>query len=518
MTFRKKSDKDIPSENEARAALTLLKREAQKVLARWSEADRMAESGRVLIGMANDEVGSMKDVSIQDLHATYREIIRITGDPLPGPKLVAKVLGSANGRLPIYWFLPISKLQEGLYPSVEDLACFACLIMARTGWNPSTVLSINISNDDWAVRVGDPTSDLWRLVAWKERAKAWQDTLCRGRHTTGPYFLIKSLLERTHALRKLALSCPDRFVSTKDIAQRTPFLAAAQKNKMGSVVAFLPSGQDGACSKWWREIRSDHNDAVSRLLARDMRPDDGNGKCVAGVAAHSASFVKIPESMVPSDWRDLYANFVFVDSRYSWLMVQWALGHKRLSSTRHYLRSRLWKRFSEARLGEVQGLLFEQLEGGEILYSVMRARLDFGHVASTDDLKRLRAYREKRRARNLTPSGYDCQAPFNPPKEMDPGNPSDGSVRARCGDRCPGCPVGFAFDPTAMARRLVRLRLIRKSISVAAWHESQFAADIDCLERDLKQWPEDDVKALVERWERAYEAGEEQLNPWAGLN
>jgi hypothetical protein len=69
-----------------------------------------------------------------------------------------------------------------------------------------------------------------------------------------------------------------------------------------------------------------------------------------------------------------------------------------------------------------------------------------------------------------------------------------------------------------MARRLVRLRLIRKSISVAAWHESQFAADIDCLERDLKQWPEDDVKALVERWERAYEAGEEQLNPWAGLN
>jgi hypothetical protein len=520
MTFEKASDKTYANDVQAREALTLLKREAQGILARWAAADRMAAAGRNLLEIEPNARRALDfEASKEDLHATYRAIIAKTGDPLPGPEKVAAELGCSTGRLPAYWFLRISDVQAGLYPTVDDLCCFACLVMARTGWNPSTVLSIDVSNDDWAVRHGDPKNDLWRLIAWKERAKAWQDTLCRGRHTTGPYFVINSLIDRAAPLRRLAKECPERFVSPASLAERSPFLAAAQKNKMGSVVALLPNGQDGLTSKWWRNARDEHNksvDEASRMLLAQAMKTREEGSENAGPCAPVR--VKIPEDMIPSDWRDLYASFVFVDSRYSWLMVQWALGHKRLSSTRHYLRSRLWRKFGEERLAAVQDLMVSQLEDGELNYPVMRAKLEFGHEASPEDLARLKAFRDGRKSNAPTPSGYDCTTPFNPPRELDPGNPSDGSMRARCGDRCPGCPCAIAFDPSAMAKRLVRLRLIRSEISLAAWHESQFSSDIECLEKDLLQWPEKTVRDLIDHWQRAFDTGEERLNPWAGLN
>lgn len=518
MTFEKASEKTYANDAQAREALTVLKRKAQGILARWATADRMAAAGRNLLEITAGPRGLVDvGVSKEDLHATYRAIVAKSGDPLPGPEKVAAELGNPSGRLPAYWFLPIAELQAGLYPTVEDLCCFACLIMARTGWNPSTVLSIDVSNSDWAVRHGDPESDLWRLIAWKERAKAWQDTLCRGRHTTGPYHLVGALIDRSAPLRRLAEEYPERFLSPKELAGKSPFLAAAQKNKMGSVVALLPNGRDGLTSKWWRSVRDEHNrsvDEASKKVVAAMMKNGASGSKDASARAR----VRIPDDMIPSDWRDLYAAFVFVDSRYSWLMVQWALGHKRLSSTRHYLRSRLWRKFGEERLAAVQDLMVSQIEDGELNYPVMRAKLEFGHEASPEDLARLKAFREGRKSNVQTPSGYDCTTPFNPPKELDPGNPSDGSMRARCGDRCPGCPCAIAFNPSAMAKRLVRLRMIRSEISLAAWHESQFASDIECLENDLLQWPEETVKGLIDRWQSAFSTGEERLNPWAGLN
>ena len=520
MKFEKASDKDYATDAQAREALTLLKRKAQEVLARWEKADRMAALGRNLLDLDQKERESRKlQVSKEDLHATYRAIVLRTGDPLPGPEKISAELGSSTGRLPAYWSIPVAELQAGLYPTTDDLCCFACLIMARTGWNPSTVLSIDVSNGDWAVRHGDPKSDLWRLIAWKERAKAWQDTLCRGRHTTGPYYLLNALIERTAVLRELSQRSPDRFLAPMPLAKSSPFLAAAQSNKLGSVMALLPNGRDGLTGKWWRNVRDEHNSWIgeaANALADSSVTRGERDPSKFPVAPGSR--VQIPKTMVPSDWRDLYAAFVFVDSRYSWLMVQWALGHKRLSSTRHYLRSRLWRKFSEGRLVAVQDMLFSQVEDGEINYPVMRAKLEFGYDASVEDLERLKAYRANRKNASITPSGYDCTTPFHPPRELDPGNPSDGSMRARCGDRCPGCPCAIAFDPSAMAKRLVRLRLIRSQISLAAWHESQFASDMDCLENDLGQWPGEMVSELLERWQRAFSSGEERLNPWAGLN
>ncbi|WP_290594631.1 hypothetical protein, partial [Arenimonas sp. SCN 70-307] len=75
ITFEKSSDKDYANDAQAREALTLLKRKAQGILARWTTADRMAAAGRNLLEM-KERARSLADleVSKEDLHATYRAV------------------------------------------------------------------------------------------------------------------------------------------------------------------------------------------------------------------------------------------------------------------------------------------------------------------------------------------------------------------------------------------------------------------------------------------------------------
>jgi len=539
-------DKDIPTEEEARAAFHLLAGQAKEIFRRWKRADDLAAQGRNLLEVPRRQQG--KDgrmlqfhASEADIHATYRAIIRHIGDPLPNSGQICKIFGLAKEKgVPPWWSrtgFVLEDAQYGLYPSPSDLYCLSQLFMARTGWNPSTVYSLDISNELWARPHGRPENDIWVIESWKERSKGWQTTLCRGRVKTGPLQIVRALIDRTAPLRELLAVAPHRLSIDNQIGEDgsllsaltrvTPWLAPGN-NRFSSRVVSLNRSQPNEASRWFRQRVTEHNSAIEKASSDAHQVNITATQAVEysigeGATAHreqSESLastcrraVIIPVTFVPSDWRDVFATQVFLESRYSMVMVQWALGHRHLTSTRHYLRNRLWRQFSEKRLLQAQEVLLGELGAGRCDPTILHARLEFGIVPSEEQLYRLEQYRMK-----VTPAGYACPTPYAPPREIDPGNPLNGRTLCRAGTRCSGCPRGYAFDAKRMVLRMIELEKIRASVSVVIWSESQLSSDLDQLKIDLEQWPTEEVEQHRAFWEKEFRCGRRYLDSWPGLN
>jgi hypothetical protein len=526
--------KDVPTEPETRAARNLLKRTAWAIYARWQRADALAAEGRNFIALLqnNDKQTRTKlvaSVTEADLHTTYRALITLTGDPLPSISDLNAALGYSVARpheVVFWWRRPgvtWSEVQLGLYPSREDLQCLTQLFMSRTGWNSSTVLSLDISNPDWARRYGAPESDLWVMESWKERSKDWQQTMCKGKTSTAPYYIVSTLLKRTAALRELATRSPER-APFSGVLARSPWLAAGTSSRTGLVLVLDPIATTSGQSCYWKKIVAIYNqDTRARNAGIDQENSEINSvNKIISPSEHKPlrqQVTLIPESMVPSDWRDIFANFVFLDSRYSWVLVQWALGHKHLRTTRRYLRNKLWRRYSENKLSDLQIIMTDEIyHHGHLDAVILRAKVEMKFDPQPADLERLALHRKIVHEHELTVTGYRCPTPFDPPQEIDPGNPRDGTVRCRHGERCPGCPVAIAVDPHHMVRRLVELRLLRAEVPTTAWMESQYASDLEILEVDLRQWPQDEITARRIFWENEIASGRHQIIRFGGQN
>jgi hypothetical protein len=524
--------KELPSEDEVRSALTLLKQTAYGIYARWDRADRLAAQGRNLLDWPlgpNRRMPRAFEATEADLHATYRAFIARTGNSLPSLSDFVVALGGSpmdpsNRNYPYWWrrlrcsggdpsagqALAWDDLQAGLYPTLDDIDCLSQLFMARAGWNPGTVLALDISNPTWARPHGDPASKVWVIESWKERSRDWQFTMSMGKHTTGPYYIVSRLLERTAALRTLVKQNAS-VCDSPTVALRSPWLCAGTSWAAGRVL-LRDQRSTVRSSKAWRKLVLRHNAEVEQHNALIRREN-----ATLPAASQRRLWTTIPVTMVPSDWRDIFASHVFQDSRYSWVLVQWALGHKHMATTRLYLRKTLWRRYSERKLTDLQHILIDELSAhARVDAVVLRARAEFGVTPNVQDRARLDLHRKRMQERELTYTGYRCTDPLRPPPEIDPANPGDGSQPCSRGDRCPGCPIAQAVDAHHMVKRMVELRWLRRHVSATIWIESQYASDLLGLEADLTQWPSDEVAQTIAYWEREIEAGRHRVVRFGG--
>jgi len=498
---REAIEKDLPTDAEVREAMWLLKTQVRATFARWERADRLAASGRNLLGVerATDR-GRQSDgyyyraygqvVTEADLHATYRALITQSGKAVPTLGDLFKALGMSVQ--PTWWpklgeghpergaRVRWRDLVEGVYPNLNDVCFATCLCMARSGWNSATVLDLDISRSDWAVPYGELGSTLWLVQSFKARSHEWQWTLSQERLSTGVYSIVRRFQERTSYLRQW-LSESGTQPGVDVLAKASPWPYVFLRSVLGSpgtigTVGVLNSDNLSAVSGTWKKAIRAHNES-------------------SGVRT------KIPESFVPSDWRDVFASFVFLQSRYSLLLLQWALGHKSMHSVRDYLRKKLWRRYSEKRVHDLQTAVIDGIEvSRRVDATVLRAKLEHGVDPSDAALERLRRHRAEIKERNLSYSGHDCVDRLHPPPEIDPGNPADGTVRCRSGDRCASCPLGVAIDSFHMTKRLAELHWLRRNVSETIWAESHYATDLASLEASLKQWPAGEVDAHLAHW------------------
>lgn len=476
---------DSPSKVHGIKIIRLLTRKAHHIWKRWDDADAMAKAGRSLIGFSKKELEE-QSVTEADIHATYREVIILTGDPAPVMSAFARKVGFSKS-LPQWWprkkvgpragrAISIqSDILPGLYPTCEDLYCLVSLFMARSGWNPTTVFALDCSADElWYRQYGE---ELVWIHSYKERGREWQDTISPRGHSTHCFQIILRLLARTEALRKKAKDDISRS-ALPEVAVRSPWLSVSDSTV----------------------IRSLTNDHLLRV----------RGFLTKLITAHNIEATVIDQLPIvkPSDFRDIFAEAAHRGGNYSVFITQLALGHKNSSTTRRYLRSLAWRKESESKLNTLVTEVFGQIEVHRVIdFTLLRATMD-GVTITSEQIERLGVYR-----RNRTYSGLGCKSPHEPPEWIDPHHPHDGKAICAQGHRCASCPKGVVFKDSLphLAKCLAELEWTRNHIGDVRWYESSDSVDIEVIRATLAQWPEEEVSRATSEWKRKIELGEHTI-------
>lgn len=477
---------DVPSRKQGITLIKILARRARLLWKRWDDSDGMAKAGRSLLDLSREELFA-GEVTEEDLHTTYREIIRITDDPTPDLSKVAKTLGF---KLPLPRWWPKKKpghprqgravnieddLLPSLYPTTEDLHCLASLFMARSGWNPTTLFALNCAADEkWFRTYGE---DLIWLYSYKERGGSWQDTVSPKDHATHCFQIVRRLLKRTSALRN-ELRRNSNKCKYPEIAGRTPWLCANN-------------------SKSIRVLSSHSLNAMRSFLASVIR--EHNLGC---------SNDEVIPMFKPSDFRDVFAEAVHRGGSYSVFLTQIALGHTTSRSTRRYLRSVAWRKESEKDLNNLISNVLRQVEAHRVIdFTVLRATMD-GVSVTQEQIDRLEAYRRRR-----TYSGLGCKTPADPPEWIDPQHPHDGKTFCVQGHRCASCPSAVVFKDSLpqLAKCFAELEWKRANVGDVRWYESTESMDMDVIEATLEQWPAEEVSQALSIWRGKISRGEHHV-------
>lgn len=479
--------KDTPSIEQGIRLVRILTSEAHMIWKRWERADSLADLGRVI----DSNVLSCKrsrNVTEADLHATFRYLIRKTGNPLPSLDDFCKFIGLKRSWMPKWWprhplghereGSPINlenDLFPGLYPTGADLYCLSNLVMARSGWNATTTFALDCSSPErWFRSYGEGL--VW-LYSYKERGGNWQDTISPENHAGHSYQIIKRLLDRNAKLKSLISIDPSK-CELSEVALRSPWVAAHDSKNIG-VLGEHSMNQMRAYLKQLIEKYNQNRDADNKL-----------------------------PMFKPSDFRDVFAEAVHRGGNYSILLTQISLGHKSSSTTRRYLRSIAWRKESEEKLNYLVTELFNQIQvHRKIDLTILRARAD-GVEITQEQLNRLELYRK-----NITYSGLSCSDPTNPPEWIDPKNPRDGSQICKQGHRCASCPKGRVFEESLphIARYTAELEWKRKNFGDARWYQSTDCHDFEVYIETLKQWSDIKVEFYLEFWRKKIDSGEHRV-------
>jgi hypothetical protein len=373
------------------------------------------------------------------------------------------------------------------YPSYQDTAVFLWLFLLGTGWNLSTVLGIDVSEDDNWFQAHPHSPQFAVIHAFKARADRHQFTLSMTKPEWHPYQIVRYMIERTKVLRatvrhRLELARNDFAVSpdvTKSgkIAEletlvRSPWLYHTV-NKIGEVSAF-------------GNMDSNHLGPIARTV----------------VAAHGL-IERYPslEKIATSDARDAWIGFAYVQSGYHVLLTQLASQHSDIRTLRHYLRSRRYREFSEKQVRTVQEAVFAEIStGGVVDPTRLRLLVANGSITSEQE-RRLQDFRQRTRL------GLGCLDPTNPPREIVPDHRAGALCRVQ---RCTGCEHGVVFRESIgpLARACAELIHIQRTMPYAAWCGSSLEDELASIEKTLKSFDQTEVSSAIQEWSHKLQTGE----------
>lgn len=517
MTRRSSKQKigDVATPEQAHRVYLALKRRVYDVYGQWRDADLLAKHGRNLLDVPSSERIPPSWVSVADLHATYRALIARTGNPMPSCQELIEAMGYSasqkNGSprpLSDVFFkakVGIRELWQGLYPDLSTVQHFFYLFLIQTGWNVQVALDLDVSNPAWAIKIGDPNSDIYRISSFKVRSGTWQRTISRGKPTHSPYRLIMRLTERSAPLRKAAVTgVVDCVVPT--IAQRSPWLHFGGSRESSLCVLDDKSylRQHRESESYLRHLAKEINQAAARDLepANEAKPREGG-----------ASPVLVPDDMKASDFRDIFIGNEFLQSGYNLVIAKLAAGHASMASVRRYLFTRAWRRHGEGSVRRLMDHLWGEIEVHRICDPAMlRALCDRGVV--TDEQRERWA-----RGKDKTYLGMGCANPLNPPKHIDPTHAAGEICRNQ--QRCTLCEHGIVMPESLpdLCKRLAELDVLRAQMSLSVWNRAEsLQAERDVLIRTLAQFDAVSVEEQVRFWRAEIKQGRHDVLEWDGVH
>lgn len=485
----------LPPEDQCTDLRIALKQEWYGVLRRWQKMDSVKANG---FHPANAE-----DQGLSKHWCWFQDTQRRTGKVLPSFDELRN--GIASSYFAQKTGLNLATMCSLVFPSRWDVdtAFHQCLV--NTGWNASTMLSLNalatfLSDNDW-----DPAR--YTLVGSKARADGKEQVVDGLWKTSyGPGYIIRQLLERTAPLR---IQLQDTLA-----AERTAYVRMQRTDTsvddLTRQLNVIQTIEEGCRSVWlYVDVNGEIN-WLSGAQAGAYTQGDGKPKLYLTVflrllnkSRKSVGKAEIPR-VTPRDFRNMFATYVWRISGGNLLDVMAALNHAWLQTTDDYLNQNILNQERDATILTFLNLLFAQLGVGRLDLTILAHQLRYG--ALTPEMEqRLAEYRALPHAW----PGIACKDPRHPPKKIH----DTSRVPVCSGERCLLCTTNAVILPEALetvARRVEELIAYRSAVPIAAFQ----GAPADELANGLlvlKLFPLDEVEKARANWVSAIESGQHRV-------
>lgn len=528
----------IPAD-QAKALKIRIKQDWENVRKRWRRQDAICQ-GKIPDTLSEWE---KRDASIvrdytarnEELRRNWQHLERIqttTGRTLPTSEQLRVGMDSLNASTG----LETTLMRAIIFPTVDeaDIAFHATLM--GSGWNPSTLVSgIDATlperifqhpkdTNQNVLMVDNPettedTEDYVTMQGSKRRAGGrLQFCMGKKKDPASPPTIVKVWLERTAALREqlrhdcAAASTELARLKTAGVTQETierQFIKF-QTLQQGLRNVWLYVDNQGKinwinCKRW---SRYEAPKAASKRSSYSYL-DHVIGRLNADRATRNEPAIG---RVTPSDFRDIYARYVYIKTGGNVIAVMFALGHAGLSSTDKYLHNNIFNAENDETIHRFMTHLFQELEQGRIDLTILAQLVR--HGSPTPEMQaRLNEYRGLMRSRIKV----GCADAKHPPAHIT----SDHAEGKWCGThRCLRDCHNARFLPESVdgiAMRIEELLVMSDNLPLKTWMGGEFEKELEAGEFLLTElYPQDAVNRARAYWREKILSGKHVV-PGVGL-
>lgn len=520
-------------ECQAKAIKIAIKQDWAKVRKRWKRYDaiRRGEKPDTLseLETQNESIVLQYAAQNKELQRNWLHLERIqnaTGNILP----TSKQLGDGVSNLNAYTGLEITLMRALAFPTVEEADIAFHLALMGSGWNPSTlvtgidatlperifqhpkdagqnVLVIDASED----KGDDAEEDLEVTMQGSKRRAGGRMQFCMGlkKNPASPPAIVAAFLERTVALREQL---------RQDVEQARLELArlkaeGAPKADLERQFKYFQKLQQGLRNVWLYvdgkgEIKWIDGKGWTRYSTTRARTKVK--KCsyldcvIARLNVEREGRGEEPIARVqPSDFRDIYARWVYKQTGGNVIAVMIALGHASLNSTDPYINNNIFNAENDEKARRFMTHLFQELEKGRIDLTILAQLVRHGPL-TPEMQKRLEEYRHLMRSRVKV----GCADVKHPPSHVSPDHvEGKWCGTQRCLRECPH--ARFLPDSVdGIAMRVEELLVMSDYLPTETWMRSEFEKELEAGEYLLAElYPQDAVEKARAHWREKIRAG-----------
>lgn len=497
----------LPPEWQIKVWRNALKQEWFKVLNRWQKTDKLLAGE--LKATTEEDVILLKNYQYyqamqQKVGKAFLTLIEVADDISPQQ----------------FWHksenLAVTVMRAGFFPDrwAADAAYHQCLAM--TGWNSSTLLSLNASEDFLLTHPKDDmrfiltpgngsegNGETYELTGTKSRSGgAEQRVFGLWKTKFGAGYIINTYLDRVAPLRiqlqqEYAVE-KARYAEMKSAGAGNDCLIAQYKK-----VIKLEAG----CRSVW--LYQDLG-GIKWLNKKSNGFATVNGKIVSYMPAMAHKInaqrdegEKI-EAIKASDLRDAFALWSWRASGGNIFVVMKALQHRSIRSTSNYIDNNILNDENNQLYRQFSNHLFGELANGRLDVTILTHLCRYGSV-SEEMRQRLEEYRTLMRSRY----GIACKDPFHPPKTIAPVFVPDGK-RVCSLQRCLLCKSHAILLPESIdgiSQRAEELCALQVQLPIEMWISSKFQVELDNTLEALQLFDPAKVRECRTYWSEAILTG-----------
>ncbi|WP_180126887.1 hypothetical protein [Rhodoferax sp. BLA1] len=499
------TQKHIPPEEQRRALRFAIKRACRSALERWVTCDRLSQT--------DEEPEDPSEANLYRHVKHMRKIQNQTGKLLPTADELQE--GQSTVNLNSRGFQLIT-LRETIYPSHQDADAVWHLCLLNTGWNPSTLNTLDVTKKFLFNHFKDDTNDSHRrfvlspqtyeLVGEKVRAGG-NEQVVTGQWKTqdGPGHLIKTYLDRVEPLRELL----KQQLADAKLRYEDMVIKGADYKARTTQFSQVKTLEQGCCTVWLYVNRSGGIDWISNKSSKSASVDGKQvyftDQIVHLLNAQRATNKAVPlvpiHQVRPRDFRVWFADYVYRKGNGNMLHVKRALNHARLGTTRGYTNTNILNQEASDAARRFLHILVGELEMGRIDLTILAHLYRYGKL--TPEQENLLA-----QARTLPKSRMKvaCKDAAHPPAHL------KATANEPCDvQRCMLCLEHAVLLPESLdgiAMRAEELKALQGFLPIETWIEEQYDIELKNNLAALRKFDLNQGLAARKKWAQAIAAGQ----------